>query len=53
MFQQSLGSLAAALLLLISDLITPSRADDRTESSPIQEEIWALPLQLPLTIGAY
>ena len=38
----------AALLLLFVTLITPSRADDQAASRPIQEEIWALPLPLPM-----
>src|SRR5712664_3886532 len=48
MCQQSLRSLVAALLLLFATLITPSRAEDQAASRPIQEEIWALPLPLPM-----
>ena len=48
MSQQSLRSLIAALLLLFGTLITPSRAEDQAASRPIQEEIWALPLPLPM-----
>jgi len=48
MYQQSLRSLVAALLLLLASLITPSCADDQAASPRIQEEIWALPLPLPM-----
>ena len=48
MSQQSSRSLVAALLLLLSSLVTPSRADDQGASRRIQEEIWALPLPLPM-----
>jgi hypothetical protein len=48
MCQQSLRSLAPALLLLFAFLITPSRAEDQAASRSIQEEIWALPLPLPM-----
>ena len=48
MCQQSFRSLVATLLLLFANLITPSRADDQPASRPIQEEIWALPLPLPM-----
>jgi dienelactone hydrolase len=48
MRQQSLRGLAVTLLLLFASLITPSRADDQATSRPIQEEIWALPLPLPM-----
>jgi hypothetical protein len=48
MCKQSLRALVAALLLLFANLITPSRADDQAASRPIQEEIWALPLPLPM-----
>jgi dienelactone hydrolase len=51
MYRQSLRSLAAALLLLFASLITPSRADDQAAARPIQEEMWAL--QLPLPMFAY
>ena len=47
MRQQRLRSLAVASLLLLG-LITPSRADDQTAPRRIQEEIWALPLPLPM-----
>jgi hypothetical protein len=36
------------LLLLFANLITPSRADDQATSRLIQEEIWALPLPIPM-----
>jgi dienelactone hydrolase len=49
--QQGFRSLAATLLLLLASLITPSRADDQAASRPIQEEMWAL--QLPLPMFAY
>ena len=48
MSQQSSRSLVAALLLLLSSLVTPSRADDQGASRRIQEETWALPLPLPM-----
>jgi dienelactone hydrolase len=48
MCQQSLRGLVAALLLLLASPITPSRADDQAASRRIQEEIWALPLPLPM-----
>ena len=48
MCHQSSRSLVAALLLLLAALITPSRAEDQAASRPIQEEIWALPLPLPM-----
>jgi dienelactone hydrolase len=48
MRQQNLRSPGAALLLLFVTLITPSHADDQAKSRPIQEEIWALPLPLPM-----
>jgi dienelactone hydrolase len=41
-------SLVAPLLLLLASLITPSRADDQATSPRIQEEIWVLPLPLPM-----
>ena len=46
MCKQRLRTLAAAFLLLCATLITPSRAEDQAAS--IQEEIWALPLPLPM-----
>lgn len=48
MRQLNLRSLLAALLLLFANLMTPARADDQAASRPIQEEIWALPLPLPM-----
>lgn len=48
MCQQSFQGLVATLLLLFANLITPSRADDQATSRPIQEEVWALPLPLPM-----
>jgi dienelactone hydrolase len=48
MWQHHLRGLVAALLLLCANLITPSRADDQATSRRIQEEIWALPLPLPM-----
>src|SRR3954463_10970189 len=48
MSQQNLRNLTAALLLSFLGLITPSRAEDQPASRPIQEEIWALPLPLPM-----
>src|ERR1700716_750862 len=48
MCQQSLRSLVVALLLLLATSITPSRAEDQAASRPIQEEIWTLPLPLPI-----
>jgi len=40
--------LAATLLLLFASLIMPSRAEDQAGSRQIQEEIWALPLPIPM-----
>src|SRR5947209_15758983 len=48
MCQPSLRGLFTTLLLLFANLITPSRAEDQAASRPIQEEIWALPLPLPM-----
>jgi len=48
MCQQDLRSLIAAFLLLLAVPITPTRADDQAGSRRIQEEIWALPLPLPM-----
>ena len=48
MCQQSFRGLVATLLLLFANLITPSQADDQATSRLIQEEIWALPLPLPM-----
>src|SRR3974390_351682 len=38
----------AAALLVFAALITPARAEDQAGSRPIQEEVWALPLPLPM-----
>src|SRR5260370_17507941 len=48
MCQQSLHSLVVAVLLLLGTPINPSRAEDQAASRPIQEEIWVLPLPLPM-----
>src|SRR6267378_4983812 len=48
MYQQSFGGLVVTLLMLFALLITPSRADHQASSRPIQDEIWALPLPLPM-----
>lgn len=48
MCQQTFRTLAAASLLLFAGLFAPSRADDQVASRPIQEEIWALSLPLPM-----
>ena len=48
MCQQNLRSQVVAFLLLFTTLITPSRAEDQPASLQIQEEIWALPLPLPM-----
>ena len=45
---QDLRSLVTALLLLLANPITPLRADDQATSRLIQEEIWVLPLPLPM-----
>jgi hypothetical protein len=34
--------------VLLASLITPSRAEDQAASRRIQEDIWALPLPLPM-----
>lgn len=47
MRQHGLRALATVTLLLLG-LITPARADDKSASQRIQEEIWALPLPLPM-----
>jgi dienelactone hydrolase len=47
MCPQRLRSLVVAMLLPFASMITPSHADDHA-SRPIQEEIWALPLPLPM-----
>jgi dienelactone hydrolase len=48
MCQQNLRARLATLLLLFASLITPPRADDQAISRPIREEMWALPLPLPM-----
>src|SRR4051794_29351333 len=48
MCQQSLCCRIAVLLLLFVPPITPARAQDQATSRKIQEEIWALPLPLPM-----
>src|SRR5882672_559212 len=48
MYQQSLRNMTTAFLLLLASLITPLRADDQAAPRRIQEEIWALPLPLPM-----
>jgi len=48
MCQQRLRNVTAALLLLLVSSISTSLADDQAGSRPIQEEIWALPLPLPM-----
>jgi dienelactone hydrolase len=48
MGQQGLRSMAVAIMLLSAGLISPSRADDQAAPRKIQEEIWALPLPLPM-----
>src|SRR5437899_2808637 len=45
--RSALRWLAATLLFLVG-LDTPARAEDKTDSIRIQEEIWALPLPLPM-----
>src|SRR5213082_2068649 len=47
MCQQRFRGLVATFLLF-ANLITPSRADDQATSRLVQEEIWALPLPLPM-----
>ena len=48
MLQRYLRGLIAALLLALTSLSLPARADDQAASPRIQEEIWALPLALPM-----
>ena len=48
MCQQRLRNMLAAFLLLFVSPAAPSRVYDQTLSRPIQEEIWALPLPLPM-----
>jgi dienelactone hydrolase len=43
-----LRSLVFAILLLFAAAIPPARADDQDAARAIQEEIWALPLPLPM-----
>jgi dienelactone hydrolase len=38
----------AATLFFLAVLTAPAHADDRASSAPVQEEIWALPLPLPM-----
>src|SRR5271169_6843953 len=38
----------AAVLLLLAAVIAPAWADDQAGSRRIQEEVWALPLPLPM-----
>jgi len=45
---QHLRVVVAGLLLLFANQIAPLRADERAASRSIQEEIWALPLPLPM-----
>lgn len=40
--------MAVAIMLLAVGLVSPSRADDQAAPRKIQEEIWALPLPLPM-----
>ncbi|MGN1289035.1 MAG: alpha/beta hydrolase family protein [Bradyrhizobium sp.] len=47
MRQHRLRTLATAALLLLG-LIAVARADDQGSSRPLQEEIWVLPLPLPM-----
>jgi dienelactone hydrolase len=48
MFQRYLRIASAASLLLLGSLASPARADDPATTRRIQEEIWALPLDLPM-----
>jgi dienelactone hydrolase len=48
MWQQRARVMVAGLLLLFANEIAPLRADERAASRSIQEEIWALPLPLPM-----
>jgi dienelactone hydrolase len=48
MCPQRLWSRLAAYLLLFVSLILPSRAEDQAAPRRLQEEIWALPLPLPM-----
>ncbi len=48
MSRQRFTSLAIAALLALASTTVPARADDEASSIPIQEEIWALPLPLPM-----
>lgn len=44
----STGRLFAATLLMLAALVAPTHAEDRPGEVRIQEEIWALPLPLPM-----
>ncbi|WP_458757670.1 dienelactone hydrolase family protein [Afipia sp. TerB] len=46
--QRGIFRLAGILLLLVGNPATHSRADEQPASIAIQEEIWALPLPLPM-----
>lgn len=48
MRQQGSGNLLLALVLVLIHPAAPARAGDRPGPQPIQEEIWALPLPLPM-----
>lgn len=48
MFLHQLRTLVAASLLILANLISSARSDDQITLPPIQEEIWALPLPLPM-----
>lgn len=37
-----------ALALIVSATMSPAFADDKSQQTQIQEEIWALPLPLPM-----
>jgi dienelactone hydrolase len=48
MFRRYLRMASAASLLLLGSLISPAHANDAAKTQHIQEEIWALPLDLPM-----
>lgn len=48
MLEKSLCRLAFVVLLLLAGPIAPARADDQGAVRRVQEEIWALPLPLPM-----